>query len=96
MSISACVSEISGTSDGDRPPAERPPVSQDEGADIGGYRVVVNDEEQYSLWPARRDNAPGWRDTGKAGTKAECLAWVEETWTDMRPLSLRRHIDQQQ
>ncbi|HEX6701792.1 MAG TPA: MbtH family protein [Gaiellaceae bacterium] len=52
-------------------------------------KVVVNDEEQYSIWPAHRENAPGWRDAGKQGSKEECLAWIEETWTDMRPASLR-------
>ena len=54
------------------------------------YRAVVNDEEQYSIWPARRELPLGWRDAGKSGTKAECLAWIEEVWTDMRPLSLRK------
>jgi len=57
--------------------------------DLTTYRVVVNDEEQYSIWPRERENAPGWRDAGFDGTKAECLAHVEEVWTDMRPLSLR-------
>jgi MbtH protein len=54
------------------------------------YKVVLNDEEQYSIWPADRDNPPGWRDAGKAGTKQECLTYIEQVWTDMRPLSLRR------
>jgi MbtH protein len=53
------------------------------------YKVVVNHEEQYSIWPASRENAPGWRDAGKTGLKAECLAYIKEVWTDMRPLSLR-------
>jgi MbtH protein len=53
-------------------------------------KVVVNDEEQYSIWPADRENAAGWRDAGKTGTKEECLSWIKETWTDMRPASLRR------
>jgi MbtH protein len=57
------------------------------------FRVVVNDEEQYSIWPAERDNAAGWRDAGKQGTQEECLAWIEENWTDMRPLSVRRRQD---
>jgi MbtH protein len=56
------------------------------------YRVVVNDEEQYSIWFAHRENAPGWRDAGKAGTKDECLAYIKEVWTDMRPLSLRKQM----
>jgi MbtH protein len=57
------------------------------------YRVVVNDEEQYSIWPADRENPLGWRDAGKSGPKAECLAYIEEVWTDMRPLSLRKQMD---
>ena len=56
------------------------------------YKVVVNDEEQYSIWPADRENAPGWRDEGTTGTREECLAHVEEVWTDMRPASLRRRM----
>ena len=56
------------------------------------YKVVVNDEEQYSIWPADREIPPGWRDAGKEGTKAECLAYIEEVWTDMRPLSLRKQM----
>ena len=51
------------------------------------YKVVVNSEEQYSIWPADRENALGWNDAGKTGTKAECLAYIKEVWTDMRPLS---------
>jgi MbtH protein len=58
------------------------------------YKVVLNHEEQYSIWPADRENAPGWRDAGQIGTKAECLAYIEKVWTDMRPLSLRRRMDQ--
>lgn len=58
------------------------------------YKVVVNAEEQYSLWPADRNTPPGWNDAGKAGTKEECLAYVSEVWTDMRPLSLRKHMEQ--
>lgn len=53
------------------------------------YKVVVNHELQYSLWPANRDNALGWTDAGKMGSKAECLSYIEQEWTDMRPLSLR-------
>ncbi|MEU5695025.1 MbtH family NRPS accessory protein [Actinosynnema sp. NPDC020468] len=53
------------------------------------YRVVVNDEEQYALWPEHKDAAPGWRDTGVAGDREACLAHVSEVWTDMRPKSLR-------
>lgn len=57
------------------------------------YKVVVNDEEQYSIWPADRESPAGWRDAGKAGPKPDCLAYIEEAWTDMRPLSLRRQMD---
>jgi len=55
-------------------------------------KVVVNHEEQYSIWPAHRENALGWRDAGKSGSKEECLAYVKEVWTDMRPLSLRQKM----
>ncbi len=58
------------------------------------YKVVVNHEEQYSIWFADRENPPGWSDAGKRGTKAECLVYVEEVWTDMRPLSLRRWMEE--
>jgi uncharacterized protein YbdZ (MbtH family) len=57
------------------------------------YKVVVNHEEQYSIWPLERENAPGWRDAGKSGTKQDCLAYIEEVWTDMRPLSLRKAME---
>jgi len=53
------------------------------------YKVVMNAEEQYSIWPADRENALGWNDAGKTGTKQECLDYIQEVWTDMRPLSLR-------
>jgi MbtH protein len=56
------------------------------------YKVVVNEEEQYSIWPDDRPNPAGWHDAGRTGPKAECLAYVKETWTDMRPLSLRRRM----
>jgi len=57
------------------------------------YRVVVNDEEQYSIWPVALECPLGWRDAGKSGAKAECLAYVESVWSDMRPLSLRRMME---
>ena len=57
--------------------------------------VVVNDEEQYSIWPVDREIPLGWRAVGKSGLKAECLAYIEEVWTDMRPLSLRRVMAEQ-
>jgi MbtH protein len=61
----------------------------EEREDTTVYKVVVNHEEQYSIWPADRPNPAGWRDAGKTGSKAECLAHIEQTWTDMRPRSLR-------
>jgi len=53
------------------------------------YRVVVNDEEQYSIWPDGQALPPGWTDEGTTGTKEECLSHVDEIWKDMRPKSLR-------
>ncbi|MBT3830743.1 MAG: MbtH family protein [Chromatiales bacterium] len=53
------------------------------------FKVVVNHERQYSIWPQDRDSPLGWDEEGKEGTKAECLAYIEEVWTDMRPLSLQ-------
>lgn len=58
------------------------------------YKVVVNHEEQYSIWPAHRANPLGWNDAGKSGTKAECLDHIKTVWTDMRPLSLRKRMEQ--
>ena len=58
------------------------------------YKVVVNHEEQYSIWPEYKENPLGWRDAGKAGPKAECLAYIKEVWTDMRPLSLRKRMEE--
>ncbi|MCC6921585.1 MAG: MbtH family protein [Nitrosomonas sp.] len=60
------------------------------------FRVVVNHEEQYSIWPEYKDIPAGWRDAGKTGTKKECLDYIETVWTDMRPLSLRQFMDSQQ
>jgi MbtH protein len=57
------------------------------------YRVVVNHEEQYSIWFADREIPLGWREVGRSGTRGECLAYIEEVWTDMRPLSLRKQMD---
>ena len=57
------------------------------------YRVVVNDEMQYSIWPLDRELPSGWREAGRSGPLADCLAHIDEVWTDMRPLSLRRHMD---
>lgn len=54
--------------------------------------VVLNDEEQYSIWPVDRELPAGWRRDGFTGTEDECLAYIETAWTDMRPLSLRRWL----
>lgn len=63
-----------------------------EGATL--YKVVVNHEEQYSIWPADRENPLGWKDAGKRGPKAQCLSFIKEVWTDMRPLSLRKKMQE--
>jgi MbtH protein len=68
-------------------------VSTDDSDDAAFYRVVVNDEDQYSIWPADRDIPLGWRPVGDAGPKAACLAYIKEVWTDMRPLSLRKKME---
>lgn len=65
----------------------------EEQEDTRTYKVVVNHEEQYSIWLADRENALGWNDAGKSGTKEECLAHIKEVWTDMRPLSLRKQME---
>jgi MbtH protein len=59
---------------------------------LAAYKVVKNDEEQFSIWPQGRENAPGWFDAGIEGSKDECLAHIREHWTDMRPLSLRKKM----
>jgi MbtH protein len=59
------------------------------------YRVVVNQEGQYSIWPIDNDIPLGWNEAGKSGTKDECLRFIDETWTDMRPLSLQRRMREQ-
>jgi MbtH protein len=68
-------------------------MSQAEDDDKRVYEVLLNQEEQYSIWPAHRPPPAGWRKAGKSGPKAECLAFIEEVWTDMRPLSLRQQMD---
>ena len=66
-------------------------MSEEQDAAI--YKVVINHEEQYSIWPAERENALGWQDAGKTGTRQACLDYIQQVWTDMRPLSLRRQMD---
>ena len=63
-----------------------PEVSEDRTV----YRVVINHEEQYSIWPEGLPCPAGWTSAGPVGSKAECLAHIEEAWRDMRPASLRR------
>jgi len=66
----------------------------DENQDIDArYTVVVNHEEQYSIWFADRELPLGWKEVGKTGSKEECLSYIEEVWTDMRPLSLRKQME---
>ncbi|MDB5072250.1 MAG: MbtH family protein [Candidatus Eremiobacteraeota bacterium] len=66
------------------------------GDDTATYAVVVNHEEQYSLQPVDREVPAGWRAVGKRGSKAECLDHIKTVWTDMRPLSLRKLMQEQQ
>ena len=68
-------------------------MASDDTGDSTVYKVVVNHEEQYSIWPAERENPSGWNDVGKSGTKEECLAYIDVVWTDMRPLSLRKRME---
>lgn len=56
------------------------------------FEVVINDEEQYSIWPAHKEVPAGWRKAGVRGPKAACLGHIDEVWTDMRPLSLRKQM----
>lgn len=69
-------------------------MNQDDADDNMVYTVVVNHEEQYSIWPAERPTPLGWNDAGKSGSKQDCLAHIKEVWTDMRPLSLRQTMSQ--
>lgn len=57
------------------------------------FKAVVNHEEQYSIWPAHRPNPAGWENAGCTGSKEECLNYIKEVWTDMRPLSLRKKME---
>ena len=68
----------------------------DENEDTRNYKVVVNHEEQYSIWFSDREPPLGWREVGKSGPKGECLAYIKAVWTDMRPLSLRKKMQEAQ
>lgn len=59
------------------------------------YVVVISDEGRYSIWPDYKEIPWGWRAEGKTGPKQECLDYIEEVWTDMRPLSLQKHMAEQ-
>ena len=69
-------------------------MRRDEVEDDFLYDVVINEQEQYSIWPADREKPLGWKRVGKTAQKAECLAYIKEVWTDMRPLSLRKRMEQ--
>lgn len=64
-----------------------------ENEDNRRYSVVINHEEQYSIWLADRAIPDGWNEVGKSGSKTECLAYINQVWTDMRPLSLRQQME---
>ncbi len=61
--------------------------------DNAEYLVVVNDEEQYSIWPSFREIPAGWKAVGPKGGRKICLEWIEQHWTDMRPRSLREAME---
>ena len=70
----------------------RTPMPNSLEQDQTAYRILVNQEEQYSIWPAQHALPLGWEAVGEAGTREACLARIEELWTDMRPLSLKRQM----
>ena len=70
-------------------------MAAEQADDVRTYTVLVNEEEQYSLWQADLSVPDGWRAVGKVGTKQECLDYVRAVWTDMRPLSLRKAMADQ-
>lgn len=69
-------------------------MNRDDQEDTTMYKVVVNHEEQYSIWPIHQENPLGWRDAGKSGLKQGCLEYIKEVWTDMQPLSLRKKMEE--
>ena len=69
-------------------------LNDTEREDTTVYKVVMNHEEQYSVWPDYKEVPLGWKHVGKTGPKAECLAYIKEVWTDMRPLSLRKKMEE--
>ena len=70
-------------------------MPRDDQEDTTLYKVVVNHEEQYSIWPVDRENPLGWREVGKNRSQGRMPTYIKEVWTDMRPLSLRKKMEQQ-
>jgi MbtH protein len=77
-------------------PSEKEHAMGEDDAGTLEYEVVCNDEEQYSIWPADKPIPAGWSPVGQRGSKDVCLDYIERVWTDMRPLSLRRAMEQAQ
>ena len=71
-------------------------MTQDNQEDKTIYLVVTDEEERYSIWAEYKEIPYGWKAEGKSGTKSECLAYIKEVWTDMRPLSLRKYMEEQE
>jgi MbtH protein len=71
-------------------------MSTDDQDRIGSYTVLVNEEEQHSLWPSHKPIPAGWRSVGIHGPKADCLEYIERNWTDITPLSVRKRLAQTQ
>jgi len=69
-------------------------MAWDDEEDTTIYQVVVNHEQQYSIWPEYKEIPGGWRTAGKIGDKQACLDYIKDVWTDMRPLSLQIHMQQ--
>jgi MbtH protein len=59
----------------------------------GTYLVVINHEDQYSIWFSDQDMPAGWIPEGTQGTRQECLDHIDSVWTDMRPRSLRKQMN---
>jgi MbtH protein len=70
-------------------------MATDDQEDTRDYVVVLNHEEQYSIWPKGKQIPAGWHSVGTEGRKAECLEFIDQVWVDMRPLSLRKKMDEQ-
>ena len=68
-------------------------MAADDDEDTRTYDVVINHEEQYSIWLKGKQIPAGWRAVGKEGLKAECLGYIDRAWVDMRPLSLRKKME---